>query len=559
MTDHIKDDPKGMIANTTIQLSEWRFVGIVVICILILTSIPFVYAYLTTPSDKKFMGIMLDVPDHLQYFSWMRELSEANLAANKLTPEPNKPVFFNLLWWGLGRIGKVFGWEYPALYQFLRILATILFLPLAYLFCARYFSDLWKRKVAFMTICLTSGLGWIWVLLKYTVTKGELLYPLDVFVAEGNTFLGILGYPHFIAALLYIFVFDLVLRGERSKKYSYAIAAGFVALFLGWQHAYDLINVYAILAAYGLLKIIRDRQIPKYLFVSGILIAAISCWPAVYSVLLTSLDPLWKDVLAQFANAGVYTPNLSHLPILLGIAFILALITAIRDNPLRGHHESDFGLLIMGWFWVSFILVYLPVDYQIHLLNGWQIPIALLAVRGLFEWLLPGVERKARTLSWSKNWNFQIIVPVIFLVSISLTNVYLWAWRFLDLSRHDYPYYLYQDEIQALKWLETNGNESDVVLSSLNIGQFVPALTGKFAFLAHWAQTVRYHDKVALVDQFFSEKTEDEERLKIIKDFNVQYVFYGSAERGLGDFQPSMANYLQLAFSSPNVEVYRVR
>ena len=37
--------------------------------VLLVTSIPYVYAYLSTPADKSFMGIMLDVPDHAQYFS----------------------------------------------------------------------------------------------------------------------------------------------------------------------------------------------------------------------------------------------------------------------------------------------------------------------------------------------------------------------------------------------------------------------------------------------------------------------------------------------------------
>ena len=554
-----KRNSSGQKREGTIQASEWWFVFCVVVVLLIITGLPYAYGYLTTPPDKQFMGIMLDAPDHLQYFSWMRELSQANLSANKLTPEPNKPVFFNLLWWGLGHLGNLFGWDYPVVYQILRITATFLFLPLAYLFCAVYFSDLWKRKIAFLVVCLTSGLGWILVLLKYTVTKGELFYPLDVFIAEGNTFLCILGYPHFIAAALYILVFGLVLLGERKNKYSYTIAAGLFALILGWQHAYDLISVYAVLSAYGILKIIRDRRIPRYLLRSGVLIVAISCWPAIYSVLLTSLDPLWKDVLAQFANAGVYTPNILHLPVLLGIAFILALITAIMDNPIKSSHKSDLDLLIVGWFWISFILVYLPVDYQIHLLNGWQVPIALLAVRGLFDWMIPALEKKQGVFSWSKAWRLPVIIPVFFLISISLTNVYLLAWRFLDLSRHDYPYYLYQDEIQAMRWLETNGDETDVVLSSLTIGQYVPALTGKHAFLAHWAQTVNFHDKVSLVEKFFSGKTDDALRLKILQEYGVQYVFYGSSERSLGDFLPPSVDYLQLTYALPFAEIYRVR
>ena len=87
-----------------VKASEWRFVGWIIILVLVITTLPYLFGYVTAPPDKQFMGTMLDVPDHMQYFSWMRELSHSFLSANKLTPEPNPPIFFNLLWWGMGRI-----------------------------------------------------------------------------------------------------------------------------------------------------------------------------------------------------------------------------------------------------------------------------------------------------------------------------------------------------------------------------------------------------------------------------------------------------------------------
>ncbi len=68
-----------------------------------------------------------------------------------------------------------------------------------------------------------------------------------------------------------------------------------------------------------------------------------------------------------------------------GLPFLLALYTAIRQNPLQLQGVSDNDLFVRGWFWISFVLVYLPVDYQIHMLNGWQVPIAILATRGDFR------------------------------------------------------------------------------------------------------------------------------------------------------------------------------
>lgn len=540
-------------------LAEWRFPLWVILGVLVVTSLPYLYGYLSAPPEKQFMGIMLDVPDHGQYFSWMRELTTANLAANKLTPEPNQPVFFNLLWWGLGRFSAALGLGYAATFQVLRWTATILFLLLVYRMCTWFFAEQRMRRAAFLVATLISGFGWVLIVLKYTLTGGELLMPLTVYIAESNTFLCILGYPHFVAAMLYVFVFDLVLRGEARGQLRYAVAAGLVALFLGWQHAYDLLIVYGVLAAYAFLRLLRDRRLPLYLVWGGLIIGLISWWPALYSVLLTSLDPLWGEVLAQFANAGVYTPNLLQLPILLGPAFLLAVFTVIKDHPFRMQGVSDNDLFLRGWFLVSFVLIYLPVDYQIHLLNGWQIPIAFLAVRGLFDYVLPWVENLAqrRHWRWSKATLQRGLVAALILAIIP-TNVYLWAWRFFDLSRHDYPYYLYNDDLAALSWIEANADPQEVVLSSEVTGYYIPAITGTYAFLAHWAQTVDYYHKEQMVYEFFSPQTSDDRRIEILQRYGVDYVFYGAVERSMGEYPPAQASFLERVYTAGHVEIYRV-
>ena len=545
------------------EVSEWRFVTATIVFVLAITGLPYLYAYLSAPSDKQFMGIMLDVPDHGQYFSWMRELSYAPFSANKLTPEPNEPLFFNLLWWGLGRMGKTLGLGYASMFQLLRLSGGTLFLLLTYWICAYFFPDRERRRVAFLVVTFTSGFGWILIVLKYALLKGQLLFPLDVFIAEGNTFLCILGYPHFIAAALYIFIFTLILRGQAKGQLRYAVAAGLVAFFLGWQHAYDLVLVYGIVAGYILLTTIRDRRLPRYLVKGSFILGLISWWPALYSVILTKVDPLWKDVLAQFANAGVYTPNPLELVILLGPAFLLALFSAIKDNPLRLKGVDDNRLFLRAWFWSNFLLIYVPTDFQIHMLNGWQVPIALLATDGLFRYVVPFVERFITAQSL-QDWHKQHpelmrrgLAAALILIILP-TNLYLWAWRFDELRRHNYPYYLYHDETSALAWLESHGGPDDVVLSSLTVGQYVPALTGLHAFLAHWAQTVDFYQKSALVEEFFAVSTSDAARQQVLRQYGVDYIFYGPAEQALGDYSPDRSSFLTLVFSAPRVKVYAV-
>jgi hypothetical protein len=520
------------------------------------TSLPYWYGYASAPTDKHFMGMMLDVPDHLQYFSWMRELTHAHLAANKLTPEPNAPVFFNLLWWGLGRLSFLLQWDYAQTFQLLRVAATTLFLLLVYRVCAWFLPRGPMRWTAFLVTTFSSGLGWMLVVLKYTLTDGQLLFPLDLYVAEGNTFLSILGYPHFIAAALYIFVFDLVLRGQQKQDWRYDVAAGLFALFLGWQHAYDLIIVYAVLGTYALLTLLRNRSLPWHLIRSGAIIGLISCWPALYSVLLTSLDPIWNEVLAQFANAGVYTPGLLHLPILLGVAFVIAIVTAIADKPFNLKTKDNNSLFLMAWFWISFVLIYLPVDYQIHMLNGWQVPIAILATRGLFRYGIPVVQRWQRR--WGATWSVEKWLPVALLLVVLPTNLYLLSWRFIDLARHDYPYYLHIEEVAALDWLEEHVEPDDVILSSLTFGQYIPAHTGARAFLAHWAQTVDFFEKQRLVDQIFNQHSSVETANAIIEQYDVDYIVCGPAERAIGSCDLVTTELGSTVFETPEVQIIKV-
>lgn len=557
--------------------AEWRFVLIIIGIVLVLTSLPVVYGYLTAPADKQYMGIMVNVPDHVQYFSWMREFTTHWLSANKLTPEPNEPIFFNLLWFGLARIGVALGLpfelSYRVMFEAMRVVSTVLFLLLVYRMSAWFFTDALRRRAAFLIATFTSGFGWVLVVMKYTITPGELINPLDVYVAEGNTFYSALAFPHFLGAALYIWTFDLVLRGQAKRQLRYAVVAGLFAQFMGWQHAYDLVIVYAVLGVYALCLLLRDRRLPWFMIVNILIIGILSGWPALYSFLLTKLDPLWGEVLAQFDNAGVFTPPPHRLPVLLGIPFLLAILAVIADGiasvrvgrwiaasrPVADEQTSNNDLFIKAWFLISFVLVYLPVDFQIHMLNGWQVPIAILATVALFDYIAPFAQRKlAQRGREASLASIQRWATVAIVLLILPTNLYLWAWRFVDLHRHDYPYYLYNVELEAFKWLEQNVQPDDVVLSSLTTGQYVPMFTGAHAYVAHWAQTLDFFEKRDAAQRFFDAQIADDERARILQAHSVDYVLIGPAERALGDFSPNRSSLLSEVYGNSLVQIYRV-
>jgi hypothetical protein len=535
-------------------VDDWWFVAAVTALLLALTSLPYVYAYRSAPADREFMGILVNVPDHAQYFAWMRGLTDAHLMSNTLTPEPNPPVFFNLLWWSVGRVGRLFGLGPAGSLQVLRIVATVLFMVVVHRLCALFLADRLQRRTALLVTALTSGFGWILVVLKYTLTGGELYFPLDVFIAEGNTFYCILAQPHFVAAALYAFVFELVLRGEETGRLRWALAAGLVTFLLGWQHAYDLASIYGVLAAYGVLRVLRDRRLPRYLVRAGLVIALVSWWPGAYSTLLVGLEPSWGAVLAQFGNAGVATPPPAHLVILLGPALLLALASMVSERAWRLDRD-DRTLFLHAWFLSGFVLVYLPVSWNVHLINGWQIPIAILATRFAFGSIAPAVARRVPRLD---PYGLGRALAAALLFVVVPTNLYLYAWRFYDLGRHALPYYLLHDEMAALRWLDEHAAGDDVVLSALALGQYVPAFAGTRAYLGHWAQTVDYYGKQRAVRTFFDGATDDADRRAILARGGVDWVMYGDEERALGTYAPETSPFLRRDFDAGRCAVYRV-
>jgi len=504
------------------------------------------------------MGFVLNVPDHAQYLSWYTAFQSELLIPNRLTPEPNPPLFFNLLWLLLGRFGLYTKISYVGVYQIFRWISGILFAVMVYIIVAWFFPTARHRKIAFLTIFLGSGLGWILVIMKYTITRGELLFPLDLYIAEGNSFLSLMAYPHFLEASAFILLtFWLLLVGEKRRGLKYPVFAGIVAFLLGWQHGYDLIIVWGIPLAYVVTRWLVERALPIYWIKAMALVIMISCPPALYSMWLTRNNPLWEKVLAQFANAGVYTPSPPHMVIFMGIPLILAIVSfllCLRGKWQKVSREPSERKMIFlcTWFVVGWSLCYLPTDFQIHMINSWQVPIGLLATIGLLDYILPGLRpRFGKKIS-------EIHIVAFFLISIIPTNVYLLAWRFVDLSRYDYPYYIYQSEYQALEWLRSNAPPDSVVMSAIETGQFIPGISGKRSFLGHWAQTVDFYAKREMVREIFDQQTTDERRAEILKRYAVNYVFWGPAERKLGQYVPDHSPFLNKIYETDQVKIYLV-
>jgi len=537
----------------------WLLV-VVTLCLLVVTSIPVVYGYLTTPPDKWFSGVVYNVHDTAQYFSWMRESSQTVFIENRLTSEPSKPIYLNLHWWIPGRFAALAGLSLPQVYQLFRLLSIPLATTALFLFCAHLFPDRSRRRFASLLATLTSGLGWVWIVKKYLIYPHSMDFPRDVYTLAGNSLWVMTAAPHLTFALaVTLFTLLLALEGYR-RGGIWSVGAGLLALFLGMGHVYDLVTVWTVLGIFGLLVTLRNGWSWRtfWRLAAVVLISAPSAlyWGWVAS----DANPMWKQALAQYDTLGVFTPDPAHLLILLGFTFIVALATFDGIVPLS--HQTDEQLFIKGWFGATFLLIYLPLRFRIMLLTGYQLPMAVLATWGLFDHILPWLQECLEGVRWRRLLGQERLVrwvPALFLLVVLPTNLYLVAWRVVDLRRHNYPFYLYRDDVRAIRWLEENASPDEVVLSSITIGHYIPGLAGNRPFLSNSVMTMDSHRKEEEVRAFFDPTTSDAEREKLLRRYGIRYLFYGPAECALGSFDPDESGLFKLVFSSAQTRVYEVQ
>jgi hypothetical protein len=140
------------------------------------------------------------------------------------------------------------------------------------------------------------------------------------------------------------------------------------------------------------------------------------------------------------------------------------------------------------------------------------------------------------------------------------TNLYLYAWRFVEIRRQAPPYFLRQDEKAALDWLARNATPADVALAPEMIGQFVPNYGATRAYLAHWAMTNRYHERVDRVRTFFSPETSDEWRISLMKAEGVTLVLKAGDVPGLPQlYDVGASTRWEPVFSRPDATIFRLR
>jgi len=521
---------------------EWQWAMLVTLVLVIASNLPYLIAWAVRPEGAHFTGLLVNPLDGHSYIAKMRQGLDGSWRFRlAFTPERQTGAYLFLLHIALGHVARWTGLPLVGVYHGARALAGIGTSLVAYRFVTRLGGEPGQRRVAFLLLMFSSGLGWL------AAASGYL--PADLWVPEAFFFYSILATPHFplAIALILVILMALALPGQEPGRREAVIAAG-ASIGLSIVQPFGVIPVYATLAVWLGLRWLRDRRLAWRTVGWTAAAGLTSLIYPLYGVLAIRADP----VLAGW-NVQNQTPSPPAWDWLLSFGLVAALAVPGVVAALR--QRSDGSLLMVAWVIAAGVGMYAPLALQRRLALGLQVPLAVLAAVGWCQAIWPRLRARLRRPA------------TVALVGFSaLTNLFLMAMLGLAAVGGEPRFYLSDGEWQALAWLQENADQDQVVLCAPQSGMFVPAWAGQKVVYGHPFETVDAERRLAQVEAYWTGEMGTAERESFLRENRVGYVLVGPRELEIGDWRPEIGDRRleigeiegKMVFEAEDVRLYEV-
>jgi hypothetical protein len=534
--------------------SEWRWVLIWISVALIVTSVPYLVGWLRSTPDKVFGGFAFAIEDGYSYLSKMKQGAEGLwLFQLPYTSEAHTPTIFYIFHLLLGKISALAGLSTPLVYHLARLVFDAILLAVLYRFIAMFTA--WRpiRRLAFLLVIFSGGLGWLLIL------TGQVNWldsaPLDLISPEAYTFLVLYAFPHLALARTLLLLGLIVLWRNPAARLRNAVLAGVCWLGMGLIVPFYVAVIGAIVIVGLIAEAIAARKIEWRRVGLAMLAGLIAAPPLIYTFIIVATDPIW----AVWANQLVIlSPHPLHYVLGYALLGLLAIIGLVKTWKRRVIDPK-----LIGWLIVVPLLIYLPFNSQRRLIESWQIPLAICAAMGLVYVVLPAWSRSRLVRRLTQHQRYTVhglrswLIAGVLLLSVTTYVLTLVEQTTRMIAQVDLGF-REGVEVAALRWLDQRVTYEDVILSSYNTGNFLPTMVGARAFLGHGPETAYSDTKIKLVAQFYDSATSDDWRREFLRQWPITYVFFGPREQKVGQFDPSSADYLKLEYDQAGYRIYRV-
>ncbi len=498
------------------------------ILFVVISSLPYLYGYLTSPKDAYFLGrSVVNSADTYTHVANIISAKQGNIIVpNLYSFEDKTPFIFRPTYLVLGLISRYFRVE-PILSLHLgRAIGVIIFVLVLFRFLEFYFSDEKKRMIAGLIILISSGIGGI--------LHNSFPSSIDLWVPEANTFFMMLESPHFVYSQIFIFL-NIIYLLKYLQKYDHKslLLSSFFASILMIEHPY-MVPFVLILNTMMFIFPLRLSAWAKFMMLPVISLGLI------YK--LYFLTPAAKLTLNQTI---LPTPAIENVLYGFGLLIPFALFGIYKENLRKSEN-----FVLIAWIVLTGILIYSPFATQRRFLEGVHIPVAVFAGTGIFHFF--------RLIKGSL---LHILFVVILVVMLSITNVFninKMIFAYSNKNPDRYIHYLETDDLIAMRWLENNSSKNEVILAGFYYSNLIPGFTGRFVYNGHLYLSADSRRKMKLLDEFMT-SSDDQFRRRFLLENGIDYIFIGTRDLpniNLTDF--IKYSFLKEVFQQDEVTIFRV-
>ena len=532
-----------------ISRDEWRWIRNCALVLVALVAVPYAIALIHPPEGRLLARTLYYGNDLSQYLAAMGDgaSSPSWLIQDHLTAEPHNPAFMYLFYVLLGKVAAVLGVLPIQVFSVASVLSILALVYAGYGFAAAFVDSVAGRQLSILFLLFASGVG-VWAAAASTnaVDTSSAVFSFDR--AEVSTFLLPFGPPHLTLAFALLLVWGRALAawawGGRAGQL--AILAACV-LGVAILNPFSLATMTAFVAVYTLVRWRMAGRLPFREAGAAALVGAIAAPFLVASLLTFGLDPFWSLTYGQQNTTP--SPPLWILAMDFGFLVPLAAVGAASSKMRLGAR-----VFLVLWTVELLAMMYLPVPFQRRFGFGLQPALAVLAGFGAIR--LNDFLREKRVL-FSLRLGIRSLVAVALFSGTALSFAVL-VMAAMGIGPLGSTTFEPEGNVAAGDWLVGHSDGEDVVLASVETGNYLAGRIRGRVVVGHGAGTLDEPAKESLVRSFFLPATTPQDRLRIASSQRVTFVFVGERERALGAGLFRAEDGFRLAYDADGVQIYRV-
>jgi hypothetical protein len=120
------------------------------------------------------------------------------------------------------------------------------------------------------------------------------------------------------------------------------------------------------------------------------------------------------------------------------------------------------------------------------------------------------------------------------------------------------PLFSAASEIEAFNALKQTVVKNDVVLSSFDISNDLPAWLPVRTIVGHGPESINASILTPQVEKFFKDSTPDNDRLTLIDEFGIKYIILGPDDQTSTSWNPQQSDFTQLIYQNSNYKIFQI-